>query len=241
MNKNETQLIIDEISANPNLITIITPEVLLLKFLRLTEHSDVRKVLIDNKDLNISIGYLSKIIENAQIKFIHLFRINKEYFINNKCYDYTTDNNKVIPKISNTFFNINKDDLFKSNLDLIIFNPDMIIIQEEKANIDDTEVMKQIISQKEMDFLLNLRTYDKSNVQQLNGNFYKLDLIMTADHKFYFNSNGNQYVYDHMNNTLNETKWDIASFRPVFSVFNRQTLNPILPAIQNHIHDKSIS
>lgn len=241
MNKNESQLIIDQISANPNLISIITPEVLLLKFLRLTEHSDVRNILINNKDLNISIGYLSKILANAQIKFIHLFRINKEYFINNNCYDYSTDNNKIVPKISKNFLNLNKDDLFKSNMDLIIYNPDIIIIQEERANTDDTEIMKQIISQREMDFLLNLRTYDKSNVQQLNGNFYKLDLIMTADHKFYFNSKDNQYVYDHMNNTLSETTWDIASFRPVFSVFNRQSLNPILPAIQTHIHDKSIS
>lgn len=241
MNKNECQVIINEITTNPELLEMITPEVLLLKFLRLTEHLNVRKVLIDNKNINISLGYLSKILKQANLKFIHLFRLNKEYFINNDCYDYTTENDKVISKVSKTFLDLNKDDLFKSNFDLIITNPDIIIIQEETANSNDTEVMKKILSHREMDVLLNLQNYDKSNVQQLNGNFYKLNLIVSSDHKFYFNCKDTQYVYDHYANELKETVWDIANVRPIFSIFNKQEFNPILPAVRTHIHDLSIS
>lgn len=239
MKNNESQYIINEITTNPELISVLSPEILLLKFLRLTKHNSIRRTLIANNNISMCIGYISKILQSANIKFIHLFQIKGNYYINNNYYDYFSDNNDIKTLISKDFSDLNNDQIFKKNLDIIITNPDIIIIQDESAEIIDTNLMKHLLSKKDMNLLLNLKTYDKSNIDNINGNYYKLSLIMTNDKKVYFNSQGKQYLY--YKGDLKETSWDKYRIKSILSIYNRKESNVITPYINNSIIDMSLS
>ena len=57
-------------------------------------------------------------------------------------------------------------------------------------------MIKYLLSKNGMEEIFNLKAYDKNNIQNLNGNYYKLNIIVTKDFKIYFNSNGRQYLYN---------------------------------------------
>lgn len=239
MRSNECQNIINEITNNPNFVSILSPDVLLLKFLKLTGHTDIRKLLLKKKEISMPMGYLSKIFTKANIKVLHLFRINKEYYINNNYYDYIIDDNEVKPMVNREYLRLNDDDKFKITMDLIINNPDIIIVQNENAEILETNIMKYLLSKSDMDtLLLNLKTYDKSKIDNINGNKYNLDLLVTEDNKVYFNSKNNKYLYE--NGEIIEEDWDKSSGRPLLMIYNRPGLKEFKP-IENEIYDYSLS
>jgi len=220
MKGNESQVIYNEIMVNPEILSIIPPDVFILKFLSLTGHKDVRKKLLDNKDiLSMPIGYVSKILKSVNIKVLHLFYINKQYYINNNCYDYYVKDNEINTLVKEDFYNLSNDEKFRRNFDSIIYNPEVIIVQDESASPIETKMIKYLLSKRDMEYLLNLRTYDKSDINKLNANKYKVNVIVNSAKNVYFNSNGQQYIYK--NNELEKSEWNKSDIRSIFTIYTR--------------------
>jgi len=223
MSKNEGLMIIEEVSNNPEILSIIPYEILLLKFLRLTKNNDIRNFLLENKKMKmVPLGFISKILEISNKNFIHIFKLHKNhYYINNDYYDYIIENDEIKTKLNDTYKKLSIRDIHDINRKLINNSPDMIIVQDEAACECDTAIMNQIISNIDMEDMSNLKTYDKNNFDNLNGNTYNLDIVVMNDNKVYFNSNGKKYLYS--NGILKETDWDISSFSktPLISIYNK--------------------
>ncbi len=241
MKGNECQIIINEILNNPNVISILSPEVILLKFLKLTGHIDIRELLLKKKDIAMPMGFLLKVFNKANIKVLHLFHINKEYYINNNYYDYIIDNNDVKPLLNREFSRLDDDEIFKRNMDLIINNPDIIIVQNETAEILETDIMNKLLLKDNNSLLLNLKNYDKSNIDNINGNKYNLDLLVTDDNKIYFNAKNNKYLYE--DGEITEKDWDKTSGKPLLMIYNKQGFKELKPIEkkEDEIYDFSLS
>ena len=236
----EAQMIIRSIVNNPNILSTIPAEIFLLKFLRLNKNNDLRNFILEKNDFTLlPLSYLSKILEVANMNFIYLFNYHNNHYIINDYYDYIIDDNEVKPMVNREYLKLNDDDKFKINMDLIINNPDIIIVQNENAEILETNIMKYLLSKSDMDtLLLNLKTYDKSKIDNINGNKYNLDLLVTEDNKVYFNSKNNKYLYE--NGEIIEEDWDKSSGRPLLMIYNRPSLKEFKP-IENEIYDYSLS
>jgi len=241
MKINESKIIINEIINNPNIISILSPEILLLKFLKLTGHTDIRKLLLKKKDISMPNGYLSKILNKGNLKVLHLFHIDKSYYINNDCYDYIIHDNDVKPMINHKFSRLDDDEIFKRNMDLIINNPDIIIVQNDTDDSLETDIMKKLLLKDNMELLLNLKSYDKSDIDNINGNKYDLDILFTDNKKVYFNSKNSKYVYD--NGDIIEKDWDKSSVKSSFKIYNKQGLKEFKPIVkkEDEIYDFSLS
>lgn len=224
MNNKESQLIIKEIINKPALLSIIPLEVLLLKFLTLTKHNDIRTFILRNKKIKVPIGYISKILKTGNLNFIHLFKIRNNYYINNDYYDYHINNNEIKTLITSQINS--KETIFNYNLNLIVSNPDYLIVQYENSEPIETTMIKYLLSKDDMENVFNLKTYDKNNIQNLNGNYYKLNVIVTNDFKIYFNSKGKQYLYH--NGILIEKDWDIfVDPKPLLSIYSKSNVKSI--------------
>lgn len=224
MNNKESQLIIKEIINKPTLLSIIPLEILLLKFLTLTKHDDIRTFILTNKKIKVPIGYISKILKIGNLNFIHLFKIKNNYYINNDYYDYHINNDEIKTLITNRINT--KKTIFNYNLNLIVSNPDYLIVQNEDSDPNETNMIKYLLTKDGMENVLNLKTYDKNNIQNLNDNYYKLNIIVTKDFKIYFNSKGKQYLYH--NGTLIEKDWDIfIDSKPLLSIYSKSNVKSI--------------
>lgn len=220
MKGSDSQVILNQIMDNPEILSVIPPDVFILKFLSLTGHKDVRKFLLANKKiLSMPIGYLSNILKSSDMKVLHLFKINKNYYINNHCYDYYVKDNQISGSIRDEFYNLSSDDKFKSNFDLIIYNPDVIIVQDESACELETKMIKYLLTKKDMEFLLNLQTYDKSEINRINGNKYKINVLVNSQKEVYFNSKNQQYVYK--DEEVTKTSWNKSNIRPILTIYTR--------------------
>jgi hypothetical protein len=220
MKGNDSQVILNQIMDNPEILSVIPPDVFILKFLSLTGHKDVRKFLLANENiLSMPVGYISNILKSADMKVLHLLKINKNYYINNDCYDYYIKDNKISGSIRDDFSKLSNDDKFKKNLDIIIYNPDIIIVQDESACELDTSMIKYLLTKRDMGLLLNLKTYDKSEINRINGNKYKINVLVNSQKEVYFNSNNKQYIYK--DEEVIKTSWNKSDIRPILTIYTR--------------------
>lgn len=217
----EGQTIIRNIVNNPEILSTIPAEIFLLKFLRLNKNNNLRNFILEKKDFTLlPLGYLSKILEVANMNFIYLFNYHNNHYIINDYYDYVIDNNKVVGELNDSYINLSTKDIYDMNKKLVNNSPDMIIVQHEDV-IDMNELVNLMSSKKDIQDASNLKTFTKYNFDNLNGNTYKLDVIITKDYKIYFNSpNGKQYSYS--KGILKERGWDesVSTKTPSISIYN---------------------
>jgi len=101
-------------------------------------------------------------------------------------------------------------------------------------------MIKYLLSKDDMENVFNLKTYDKNNIQNLNGNYYKLNVIVTNDFKIYFNSKGKQYLYH--NGNLIEKEWDIfVDPKPLLSIYSKGNVKSISSLSESSIFSLSSS
>jgi hypothetical protein len=213
----EGQMIIRSVLNNPEILSVIPGEIFLLKFLRLTKNTDVRNFLLKTNDFSkLPVGFVSKILKVSNMNFIHLLNYHKNYFIINDYYDYVVDNDEIVEELND--MNMSTKDIRSLNRKLVNSSPDMIVVQHESA-INKDLFANLMVSKKDIQDTLNLKMYNKHHFDNLNGNTYHLDLVITDDYKIYFKSNHKkEYVYS--NGKLKETSWDGSSMNPLISIYH---------------------
>lgn len=212
----EGQMIIKGVLNNPDILSVIPGEVFLLKFLRLCKNSEVRNLLLKTKDFSkLPVGYVSKILQVSNMSFIHLFNYNKNYFIINDYYDYVIDNDEIVPQLND--MNMSTKDIQSMNRRLVNSSPDMIVVQHQSA-IDKDLFTNLMVSKKDIQETINLKNYSNHHFDNLNGNTYHLDLVISDDYKIYFKSHQNkEFIYS--NGKLKEAGWD-ESINPLISIYH---------------------
>ena len=212
----EGQMIIKGVINNPEILSVIPGEVFLLKLLRLCKDTKIRDLLLKTKDFSkLPVGYVAKILQVSNMNFIHLFNYNKNYFIINDYYDYVIDNYEIVPELKD--MNMSTKDIQSMNRRLVNSSPDIIVVQHQSA-IDKDLFTNLMISKKDIQETINLKNYNNHRFDNLNGNTYHLDLVISDDYKIYFKSNENkEFIYS--NGKLKETGWG-ASMNPLISIYH---------------------
>jgi len=227
MTTKEGQIILNKIIKNPQIVIDLSLNLFLLKFLRLTGHDNLRKMMIENKNLDILIGYIPKILLTSDYKFIHLFKIDNEYYINDNYFDYIVIDNEILRLIDPKLSYLTSEDIYFNSIYKVYNTSDLIIIQEENGDIKDTDEIKKIFNiypdfKKNMD----IKTYDKYfKYNYLNRYKYQLIVIITKNYQVYFKHKDKQYLY--YNGTISLENWDhlINSDQIIFSIYNKQSDN----------------
>jgi len=170
------------------IIKILPYEIILLNFLKKTYNDDIRDFMLETSNFSIYIGYISKIINYYNINTLHLFRINNELYINYNLYDYIIKDNEIIPEIYDIIKDIDINDFKDIHKNIFKTNANFIIIQEENADLKETEVFNNFISQNNTIFAI------KSYINEINFNNYDIDIIILNDCIYFFDNN-QKFIY----------------------------------------------
>lgn len=170
------------------IIKILPYEIILLNFLKKTYNDDIRDFMLKTSNFSMYIGYISKIIDYYNTNTLHLFRINNELYINHNLYDYIIKDNQIIPEIYDIMKDIDINDFQDIHKNLFKNNADFIIIQEEYADIKETEVFNNFISQNNNVFAI------KSYISDIKLNNYNIDIIILDD-CIYFIDNNQKFMF----------------------------------------------
>lgn len=173
------------------IIKILPYEILLLNFLKKTYNDEIRDFILTSNNYSMLIGYISKIINYYNTNNLHLFRINNELYINHNLYDYTIEDNKIIPEIYNIISDIDVEDFEDIHKNIFNTNPEFIIIQEENAEPIETKLIKNFISKKEKIFDIKSYMNDNSLFNFFN---YNLDIVFLKD-CVYFTDDNQKFIY----------------------------------------------
>ena len=175
-----------------NFFNIITPEIILLKFLKLTNDEDKRKYILDNRTYkNIQLNYISRIFNNLNINNVNFIKSNYDdnfYFDERRIKDERPE--VVILEVDDNF---NPDKEIKYLGDKTTFFENVLIIDSFKYNLD-TVIIKSINTTNDYLILFQLngikKVYDITN-----SKFYDYDWILKEmDYKFK-DQDGNEIIY----------------------------------------------
>lgn len=229
-NIDECQILINEIVSNPSILNLIPYEIFLLKFLKLTGHNEIRKLMIDNKNFDIlPLNYITKILDKLKYKYMHLIKIKKEYYITNDIYDYViSDDNNITAVILDKFSKLKYDDkgtneLFDKNIKLVLSNFDILVVQNQLLETE-SELLSDLFLKDDNEFRLNLRNYTIDNFDSINGNSYTREIIVANNRNIYFKSKGELYEYNKESSTIEKynAKVNKSEIIPVLSIYLRE-------------------
>jgi len=232
-NIDECQILMNEIVSNPTILNFIPYEIFLLKFLKLTGHNEVRKLMIDNKNFDIlPLNYITKIFDILKYKYMHLIKIKKEFYIANDIYDYViSDNNKLRAVILDKFSKLKYDDngkneLFDKNIKLVLSNFDILVVQHQITETE-SDLISNLFLKDDNEFRLNLRNYTIENFDSINGNSYSREIIVANNKNIYFKFNRELYEYDRESSTVqkNSAKTKRSEIIPILSIYLREQQN----------------
>lgn len=192
----EGQIIIKSIFDNPEILSLISGEIFLLKFLRLNKNNDIRNLIIKMKDFSIlPIGYVSKILEVSNSNFIHLYEYNNNYYIINNYFDYKVDNDNVVIQLKDDVNKLSIKDIHNMNRQLVQNTPDIIVVQHQNS-IDINSFVDLLTSKEDIQYILNFDLYNEHPFNNINGNTYNLNVTITDNYDIYFKSTqGENYIY----------------------------------------------
>jgi hypothetical protein len=221
-NNEECQFILNKIANNPHILKLIPYEVILLKLLTLTDYDNIRKLLVENKNIDIPLGYLAKLFNKVNYEFIHLLNINNNYYINDNIYDYIISNNEIIPAILQEFNDLKSEEIFKKNIYSIIKSPEIIMVQYKLLDTE-YQLFHYLFAKDDYEKDLNLNSYTLENFDLLNGNSYDIKLVLSDDNKVYYLLNNDLYSYDLNTSEIEEKlKMDITKIKPLLSIYVKQ-------------------
>lgn len=195
---------------------IISHEILLLHLLRETGHINIRQHMIEQKNLNMPINFVHSIHKYLQLNCLSFFSIhntNKYYCGINNYYEYTINADYQLS------FEVTND-LSKATLSNKKDFPEIIMIQKEFENTDESKIVTSIISNSAYEKVFNIDNYDKQNASNIkslnevityNNKKYKMDscILRSKDDNKYsilFHYNDKQYSYS-PNEEIKEVKW----------------------------------
>jgi len=231
-NIDECQILMNEIVSNPTILNFIPYEIFLLKFLKLTGHNEVRKLMIDNKNFDIlPLNYITKIFDILKYKYMHLIKIKKEFYIANDIYDYVISDNKLRAVILDKFSKLKYDDngkneLFDKNIKLVLSNFDILVVQHQITETE-SDLISNLFLKDDNEFRLNLRNYTIENFDSINGNSYSREIIVANNKNIYFKFNRELYEYDRESSTVqkNSAKTKRSEIIPILSIYLREQQN----------------
>lgn len=229
-NIDECQILINEIVSNPTILDLIPYEIFLLKFLKLTGHTEIRKLMIDNKDFDIlPLNYITKIFDKLKYNYMHLIKIKKEYYITNDIYDYVkSDDNNLRAVILDKFSKLKYNDkgtneLFDKNIKLVLSNFDILVVQHQLTETE-ADLLSDLFLKDDNEFRLNLRNYTIDNFDSINGNSYTREIIIGNNKIIYFKFKGELYLYNKETSTIEKynAKVNKSEIIPVLSIYLRE-------------------
>lgn len=232
-NIDECQILMNEIISNPTILNLIPYEIFLLKFLKLTGHDEIRKLMIDIKNFDIlPLNYITKIFDKLRYNYMHLIKNKKDYYICNDIYDYAISDDKHLRAvILDKFSKLKYDDkgvneLFDKNIKLILSNFDILVVQHLLTETE-LELLSDLFLKHDNEFRLNLRNYTIDNFDSINGNSYSREIIVANNKNIYFKFNGELYEYDRESSTIekNSAKTKRSEIIPVLSIYLREQQN----------------
>ena len=203
-----------------NFFNIINPEILLLKFLNLTNTNNLRNFIIDNKNFNLPLNLISIFHHYLDINCFKIINFNNNFYCDiNNYYNIFIDNNYINYKFN---FIPTHNDIY----DKINNIPEMILLQKNN-DINDNEILafNNIISDQYNENIFNLNTYIKNDdtIKSFNNNIifnnnnYILDSCIIKSIKdnnyiILLNFNNKKYIYSINNNELIEYNWIFNEF-----------------------------
>ncbi len=203
-----------------NFYKIITPEIILLKFLNETNYTKMRRFMILNKRMEVPLTFLCDIHHSLNLNCLKIITINDNpnfYLNTNNYYSYNYNNDtKEIEFTLNNNTDYIEDDIRKTFERKI----DIIMIQKENKS-KEAEITQELISNREInERSLNLNRYDHHHdgiktfeeTILLNNSIYKLDscIIKSSSNENYlilFHYDKNKYLYNPYKNKLIEYNW----------------------------------
>jgi hypothetical protein len=201
-----------------NFFNIITPEILLLKFLMLSNNNKLRKKIILNNNFNIPITLLYNFYIYFNLNCFNIITINRNpnfYCDTNNFYDYYYDKtkNKINYKLNNTEINNFISNKLESNIQILM-------IQKENKTAEANIVQVLINEDSYIDDILNLKNYhDTTKINNFeeqiyfNNNNYILDSCIIKsnindNYLILLHFEKNKYIYDINNNILIKYNWN---------------------------------
>jgi len=164
-------------------------EVILLNLMRQIEDEELREFILETGNYSIPIGYINNVMQLFDDSVLHLFSIDGELYIRGNFFKYIIEDNKIITEIYEVIENLTGENfasIFKDIISETTFK--YIIIQDEKANSRETNLMKYLFD--EYKEVFNIKKY--TNIDLLN--LYILDIVVLSD-CVYFIHNNEKFVY----------------------------------------------
>jgi len=191
-------------------------EIILLNLMRQIEDEELREFILETGNYSIPIGYINNVMQLFDDSVLHLFSIDGELYIRGNFFKYIIEDNKIITEIYEVIENLigeNFASIFKDMISETTFK--YIIIQDEKANIRETNLMKYLFD--EYKEVFNIKKY--TNIDLLN--LYILDIVILSD-CVYFIHNNEKFVYK--NQTVEAFEWTSDNIKnPLMSIYCLRT------------------
>jgi hypothetical protein len=215
-----------------NFFKIVTPEILLLKFLSLCNYDNYREYVILNNNYKIPLLFICDFYTYANLKTFNLISFdNKFYCETNNYIKYNYKKNNYI------IYDTINDDIEDIITTKLKNKPEIIIIQKEN-NIP----LKKLLINYENKFNLNTYITDVKLFTEtiiINDIHYKLDSCiiksnLNDNYIILFHYNNEKHIYDINNNNLIKFNWDnITNFNNEFNFISSESLCVIYTIINN--------
>jgi hypothetical protein len=188
---------------------IVTPEILLLKFLSLSNYHNFREYVILNNNYKISLLFIYDFYTYTNLKTFNLLSIDNKFYCetNNYIkYNYKKNNYIIYDSINDI------EDIITNKLKN---KPEIIIIQKEN-NTNFNVALKKLLINYETKFNLNTYITDIKLFTEtiiINDIHYKLDSCiiksnLNDNYIILFHYNNEKYIYDINNNNLLKFNWN---------------------------------
>jgi hypothetical protein len=208
--------------------SVVTPEIRFLHLLRELGYNQIRKLMIDTKDLTGDLNLLSKIHHYLGISCLTFFNDNGNYYHGvNNYYDYDINDNNIVINTTTEVLELSIPDINKEN-------PEIIMVQRDDNTTAEALAVKAIISNPDYEKILNVDNINKTNATNIkslkdtivyNNKKYKLDanLIISDDNKYYNCIYYKNKQYIATETTVEQSKWsndiEITKSNSIISVY----------------------
>jgi len=210
--------------------------ILLLKFLNLTNNNYLRKYVLNTKNFNLKYYLLCDLHNYLNINCLKFFTTtkNNNFYCDINNYYYLSHNNFELNFIEKDIPEYNQ--IYSKIINKIKKNPEILIIQKDDDKTIETNIVSKIISKDiNIEKVFNMNTYIKStdiitpfnDIIIFNNIKYKLDCcIINYDNNDYLllHIDNKKYIYDISNEYIAEYNWNINDYRFI-TINNKNDIN----------------
>jgi len=210
--------------------------ILLLKFLNLTNNNYLREYVLNTKNFNLKYYLLCDLHNYLNINCLKFFTTtkNNNFYCDINNYYYLSHNNFELNFIEKDIPEYNQ--IYSKIINKIKKNPEILIIQKDDDKTIETNIVSKIISKDiNIEKVFNMNTYIKStdiitpfnDIIIFNNIKYKLDCcIINYDNNDYLllHIDNKKYIYDISNEYIAEYNWNINDYRFI-TINNKNDIN----------------